>query len=58
MTKTPLIAFRCPDDLRKALDAESAESGRPISEIIQRMLCKRYKVKYVARPNGRPKAEK
>lgn len=56
MTKTPLIAFRCrPEALRKALDADAEKTGQPVTEIILRALCKKYKIAYTPKPNGRPK---
>lgn len=59
MTKTPLIAFRCrPAALRKKLDADAAKKGQPVTEIILRMLCKKYKIEYEPGANGRPKKPK
>lgn len=58
MTKTPLIAFRCPPDLRKALDADAVKNGKPVTELILRTLCKKYGVEYVPAANGRPKKAK
>lgn len=55
MTKTPLIAFRCPAELRKKLDADAVKKGQSVSEIILRALSKKYKIDYKAPSNGRPK---
>lgn len=56
MTKTPLIAFRCrPESLRAALEADAAKSGQSVTEIVLRALCRKYRIKYVPKSNGRPK---
>lgn len=58
MTKTPLIAFRCrPVELRKKLEADSVKKSQPVTEIILRMLCKKYKIEYTPATNGRPKKQ-
>lgn len=57
MTKTPLIALRCPADLRKALDADAAKKGQTVTEVILRALAKKYKIAYTPAANGRPKKE-
>jgi len=58
MTKTPLIAFRCrPEALRAALEADAAKSGQSVTEIVLRALCRKYRIKYEPKSNGRPKKE-
>lgn len=56
MTKTPLIAFRCPPELRKALDADAEKKGQSVTEIVLRALCKRYKIDYTPGKAGRPRS--
>lgn len=58
MTKTPLIALRCPKDLRKALEADAEKKGQSVTEVILRALAKKYKIEYTPATNGRPKKPK
>lgn len=54
MTETPEIHFRCPTDLRDAIDAAATQQGKRRTEIIVRALCRAFKIKYVAPKPGRP----
>lgn len=57
--KTATITFRCrPEALRLAMDADSAKTGQPVTEIILRTMCDKYGIQFVAATTGRPAAKK